>query len=161
MDHPDNNFTFEQKDICEFTRSYFAERYNEFDIGGYALDIDISEEKLMLGLDQGKFRKVYDNILSNFFKYNVPGTTFHCSIEGQKNQVIIRLADNGAGIPEDIRSTVFEPFIVGEKARNRGGSGLGLPLAKKIVEGHGGTIGLSENPKKGMNTEFVIRIYTF
>ncbi|MEE0741754.1 MAG: HAMP domain-containing sensor histidine kinase [Emergencia sp.] len=161
MDHPDNNFTFEQKDICEFTRSYFAERYNEFDIGGYALDIDISEEKLILGLDQGKFRKVYDNILSNFFKYNVPGTTFHCSIEGQKNQVIIRLADNGAGIPEDIRSTVFEPFIVGEKARNRGGSGLGLPLVKKIVEGHGGTIGLSEDPKKGMNTEFVIRIYTF
>ena len=61
-----------------------------------------------------------------------------------KRQVLI-LADNGKGIPKEIRDSVFDPFVVGEKSRASAssGSGLGLPLVKKIVEGHGGTIELA------------------
>ena len=59
-----------------------------------------------------------------------------------------------------IKDSVFEPFVVGEKARNQNGSGLGLPLAKKIVEAHNGSIELSKLPKQGQGTEFVVQLNT-
>ena len=160
IDHPDNTFHFEQVDLCEFTREYFAEKYNEFDLGGYALEIEIPEKKIMVNLDQKKFKRVYDNITGNFFKYSPPGATFFCSIISQDHQARIILADNGNGIPLAIKDSVFEPFVVGEKARNQNGSGLGLPLAKKIVEAHNGSIELSKLPKQGQGTEFVVQLNT-
>lgn len=165
IDHPDNTFICRQTDICEFTRSYFAEKYNEFDLDDRKLDIDIPEEALFVSLDEKKFRRVYDNIVGNFFRYNPSGTAFFCRIEkvsgvgeAQNSEILITLADNGEGIPVDIRSRIFEPFIVGEKARNNSGSGLGLPIAKKIVEGHGGTINLTVLNKEGIGTEFQIHL---
>ena len=158
IDHPDNTFSFEKVDLCEFTREYFAERYNEFDIEGYEIEIEIPEEKVMVNLDRKKFRRVYDNITGNFFKYNQAGRTFYCTIKTESGCVIIDLADNGIGIPPGIQEAVFEPFVVGEKSRNQSGSGLGLPLAKKIVAAHAGTIELVKIPKQNIGTEFVIRL---
>ncbi len=158
IDHPDNTFNFERVDLCEFTREYFAEKYNEFDIGGYGLEIEIPENNMMLNLDQKKFKRVYDNITGNFFKYNGPGMTFFCTITAENKEIKIILADNGNGIPLEIKETIFEPFVIGEKARSQSGSGLGLPLAKKIVSAHGGTIELSKLTRQGRGTEFVIRL---
>ena len=158
IDHPDNTFHFERIDLCEFTREYFAEKYNEFDIGGYELEIEIPENKIIVNLDQKKFKRVYDNITGNFLKYNLPGRTFFCTITIEDKEIKIILADDGNGIPFEIKDAVFEPFVVGEKARNQNGSGLGLPLAKKIVEGHNGSIELSKLPRQDRGTEFVIKL---
>lgn len=160
FDHPDNSVVFEPQDICEFTREYFAERYNEFDIGGYSLEIEIPENSIMVNLDQKKFKRVYDNITGNFFKYNERGGTFFCTIAHEGGQVKIVLADDGKGVPPDIQSTLFDPFVVGEKARSQNGSGLGLPLAKKIVDKHGGSIELTRLTGQGIGCEFVITLYT-
>lgn len=150
IDHPDNRFDLEPVDLCEYVREYFADRYNEFDIGGYELVIDIDEEKVMVNLEVKKFCRVLDNIVGNFFKYCPPGSSFYCRAGEKDGKAAVVLADDGAGIPDEIRDTVFEPFIVGEKSRNSRitGSGLGLPLARKIVEGHGGTIMLLDRPEK-------------
>lgn len=158
LDHPDNQFFFEKKDICEFTRKYFAESYNLFEFNSFELDIDIPEEQIIVALDEKKFKRVYDNILGNFFRHNDPGRTFFCRITEQNGKVGIVLADNGKGIPEDIRETIFDPFVVGEKARTHGGSGLGLSIARKITEGHGGKICLRFPPESGFSTEFVIEL---
>ena len=64
------------------------------------------------------------------------------------------LADNGVGIPEEIRDSLFEPFVLGEKSRTGRGSGLGLSIAKRIVEAHGGMIKLLTNCPKGYKTTF-------
>lgn len=161
IDHPDNSFVFEPVDICEFTREYFAEKYNEFDIGGYGLEIEIPENKIIVNLDGKKFKRVYDNIVGNFFKYDESGRTFFCTIVSEEDQVKVILADDGRGIPIDIQDTVFEPFVVGEKARNQNGSGLGLPLTRKIVSKHGGRIELNRLTEQHIGSEFVITLQTF
>lgn len=158
LDHPENSLNLKPTDICEFTRSYFAKRYNEFDLSGYNLDVEIPEEGTMICLDQNMFRRVYDNVVSNFFKFNEKGKTFFCQVTVGGSSVEITLADNGPGIPMEIQNSIFEPFVVGERARNHNGSGLGLPIVKQIVEKHGGTISLIGNPAINSSTEFKIFI---
>ena len=63
--------------------------------------------------------------------------------------------DDGPGIKDD---DIFEAFVVGEKSRNKQGSGLGLAVCKRIVDMHGGEIFLAKTPKDNFNTEFVIRL---
>ena len=67
-------------------------------------------------------------------------------------EVWVRLKDNGSGIPSELREKIFAPFVTSKS----GGTGLGLPITKKLVEGHGGTIELTSEP--GQGTEFVLTI---
>ncbi len=158
LQHPESQYLFVRTDICEFTRKYFAESYGQFELNGFMLDADIPERPVYAELDVKKFKRVYDNILGNFFRYNQPGRTFFCRVEELSGRVRIILGDNGRGIPEAIRSTLFDPFVVGEKARTSSGSGLGLSIARRITEGHGGTLSLQVPPEEGLATEFVIEL---
>jgi signal transduction histidine kinase len=76
----------------------------------------------------------------------------------QQAVVEIRVADRGPGIPQDEQKHVFEPFFRGRRAIQDQihGAGLGLNLAKKIIEAHGGSIRVESEPAKG--TEFIVRI---
>jgi signal transduction histidine kinase len=70
----------------------------------------------------------------------------------------IRIVDRGPGIPADEQRRIFDPFFRGKRALQDQihGTGLGLSLVKRIVEAHGGTIGVRSDPAKG--TEFVVRL---
>ena len=67
-------------------------------------------------------------------------------------EVWVRVKDNGAGIPKELREKIFSPFVTSKS----GGTGLGLPITKKLVEAHGGSIELLSEPGEG--TEFVLTI---
>jgi two-component system sensor histidine kinase AtoS len=67
-------------------------------------------------------------------------------------EVWVRVRDNGGGIPDELREKIFSPFVTSKS----GGTGLGLPITKKLVEGHGGTIEVTSEP--GQGTEFVLTI---
>ena len=76
-------------------------------------------------------------------------------VEKYEDKVKINIADNGYGIPEEIKNEIFDPFVVGEKSRTKKGSGLGLAISKKIIEAHKGSIKLVKS-KENYNTEFEI-----
>jgi signal transduction histidine kinase len=61
-------------------------------------------------------------------------------------RLLVEVADEGPGVPEEIRATLFEPFVT---ARKKGGTGLGLAVARRFVEDHGGTIELVADPPPG------------
>ena len=65
-------------------------------------------------------------------------------------EVWVRIQDNGVGIPAELREKIFSPFVTSKSS----GTGLGLPITKKLVEAHGGTIELMSEP--GQGTEFVL-----
>jgi len=67
-------------------------------------------------------------------------------------EVWVRVKDNGAGIPKELRERIFSPFVTSKS----GGTGLGLPITKKLVEAHRGTIEVFSEP--GGGTEFVLTI---
>jgi signal transduction histidine kinase len=94
-----------------------------------------------------QFRRVLENIVNNSVRYNKPGTTLYFDVNAGTSTVSILLGDNGTGIPEEVGNRVFEPFVVGEESRSRQGSGLGLSVARRIVELHGGTLTLLRESK--------------
>lgn len=158
ISHPDYSYDLIDCNICEYTREYFASRFDELEIAGYNINVNIPEEKIMVRLDISRFKRVYGNIVNNFMKYNKPGKTLSCMIESDDISVTIYIGDNGKGIAKGVRDTIFKPFVKGEASRNTKGSGLGLSIVKKIVESHNGTVRLVEKPHKGLKTEFAIRL---
>lgn len=158
LSHSDYKFDMKPLDICEYTREFFARSFDELEIAGFLLEVDIPEVSVIVNLDIGKFSRVYANLVNNFIKYNKPGSKLRCTLTYDDRSVTINISDNGTGIAKNIKKTIFEPFVMGEKSRGSGGSGLGLPMVRKIVEYHGGTVELLEKPEKGMKTTFSIRL---
>lgn len=158
LEHPNYTLTKKRVDIYNYLREYVANRYNELIVSGFELDIDIPEEHVYCEVDGRALQRVFTNVLSNAMKHNRPGTKLLISISTSPMWVRILLADNGVGISEEIRDSLFEPFVLGEKSRTGRGSGLGLSIAKRIVEAHGGMIKLMTDFPKGYKTTFEIML---
>lgn len=158
LDHPDFKLSVVDADVAEFARTYIASIYDEFELNGFILDVDITEEKLICEIDKQQLTRVFENLTGNFFKYTQTGSTFFLRITKVGARALIIIADNGVGIPKDMNDDIFAPFVVGEQSRSRQGSGLGLAVCKKIVNAHGGNITLSSTPIKGYNTQFEITL---
>lgn len=154
--HPDFRLNRVDTDICEFLRKYLAEKYEELDLAGFSLDVNIPEDPIYCRLDPFQFRRVLDNIFSNSLRHNALGTLLYVELGREENRVVIRLADDGSGIPAAIRDRLFEPFTVGSESRSGGGTGLGLAITRRIVEAHGGMVRLVTPPSRGRGTEFEI-----
>ncbi len=142
LDHPDFKLNTEPTDIVEFVRSFLAAKYDEFDIQGYEIRAELSDDRLTVALDREQFTRVLDNLVGNFFKYTPKGSTLTVGERCEDGKAKIYVMDNGGGIPEKARADIFAPFVVAEESRSKQGTGLGLTVCKKIVEMHGGTISL-------------------
>lgn len=159
IDHPDFTVNTEKCDICEFCKEYLAEKYQELEISGFELHVEIPEEPMYCKIDRTLFRRVIENIITNAVKYNPGGTCLYFEINSEAYGAVITIGDYGIGIPESMATTIFEPFITGDVSRTSGkGTGLGMAIVKKIVDAHHGNIRLMFPPSKGLSTEFKIII---
>ena len=157
LGHPEFQLITEEDDVCEYFREYLALKYEEIELQGFGLDLDIPDEQIMYSFDKMQLKRVFENILSNSFKANKAGTTIIASMKKEGDKIFIRLGDDGVGIPEDIRDKVFKPFVVGDESRTSGkGTGLGLSIAGLIVKAHGGTIRLLSDEEAQGKTIFEI-----
>ena len=155
-EHPDFRLTTKKTDLCEFLREYLADKFNEIDLAGFSLEVDIPEQPMYYLLDNFQMRRALDNILANSLKHNRLGTRIWVAVEPGETGVILRVADNGDGIPEHLRKDVFTPFAVGDVSRSKGGSGLGLSISQKIIQAHGWSIRLAEERMHSGGTVFEI-----
>lgn len=118
----------------------------------------VTGDEGMINADRDKISQVMINLISNALKFTPEGGEVEINIESTLTDVKIRVKDNGTGIaPEDLPH-IFERFYRADKSRNRltGGSGIGLTVAKAIVEAHKGNIGVDS--KAGVGTEFVVML---
>ena len=109
--------------------------------------------------DAHRLTQVLVNLLSNAVRYTPTGGEIGVSIDREESSVAIRVRDNGRGIEPELKERIFDMFVRGRhaKADKNSGLGVGLALARKIVELHGGAIDvLSEGTGKG--SEFVVRL---
>ncbi len=97
-------------------------------------------------------RRALRNLISNAVRY---GKSAEVSLTQSGTDIILRVEDNGPGIPADRIEAMLEPFTRGEASRNRdtGGAGLGLTLARAIAEQHGGELVLANRPEGGLRAE--------
>lgn len=110
-------------------------------------------------MPEEKLRTVLRNLLDNAFKYSLPESQpVHLSVSETQDSVVIRVQDDGQGIPDGERVCVFEPFFRIDPSRSKktGGYGLGLSMCKRIVEAHGETIHIESNPGRGVS--FIVKI---
>ena len=111
----------------------------------------------MVGSDILIYRLVY-NLVENAIKYNHSGGQVTVTADRKEKQVYLSVEDTGAGIPEELKERVFEPFFRVDKSRSRelGGVGLGLALVREIVRVHDGNITVKSNPSGGTIFEVVL-----
>ncbi len=101
--------------------------------------------------DPVQLRIVLQNLVSNAAKYTRPGTTASISVHAEVSGTTWRLevVDHGLGVPPADRDRVFEPFVRVAEGLRVDGTGMGLPTCQRIVQAHGGRIGLDETPGGG------------
>ena len=99
-------------------------------------------ENIMMKCDANKIQRVFDNLLRNAVIYSFDGTDIDISVIEQDNNVIIKFTNHGNTIPEEKLKRIFEQFyrLDASRSTSSGGAGLGLAIAKQIVELHNGTI---------------------
>jgi heavy metal sensor kinase len=115
-------------------------------------------EDIQLRGDEDLLRRLILNLLDNAIKYTPSGGKIVLKLARQTDCAELRVIDTGVGIPAEATTRVFERFYRVDKARSRaaGGSGLGLPIAKWVVEAHHGTITLASKP--GQGSTFTVRL---
>jgi heavy metal sensor kinase len=118
-----------------------------------------SQGKAIVYGDGDKLKLLFFNILDNAMKYTPSGGKVFVEISEEKNQAKVIISDTGIGIPKDELPRIFERFYRINKARNQGGFGLGLSIAKSIVEAHRGIIEVESELDKG--TTFKISLPSF
>ena len=127
MEHPEYKLNRERIDINSKTKDYLAEKYNEISLNKFNLEVDISDKENYVNVDFNAFKRIYDNLISNTMKYNQPGVTIYFQITTDKNYVYLDIGDNGIGVADNIKDTIFDAFVTSNKARTSGkGCGLGI-----------------------------------
>lgn len=108
---------------------------------GLKLEAEIAPGLAVMG-DADKLARVFDNVLRNAVSYSHHGETIRLNAALEEGKVHIRIANRGLGIPEKELSNIFDRFYRLDAARSTrtGGAGLGLAIAKEIVDDHGGSI---------------------
>ena len=116
-----------------------------------------TDDNLLVDGDPDKLARVFDNLLRNAIAYSYPGTNIDIRAFGEKKDIIITFSNQGDQIPPQKLNFIFEKFYRVDNARQSrtGGAGLGLSIAKEIVELHGGAIAASSSP---VYTRFTVKL---
>jgi signal transduction histidine kinase/DNA-binding response OmpR family regulator len=129
------------------------------DDAGHQLHVSLPDETLCVNCDRLRLAQVLSNLLNNAAKYTRAGGSIRLSVDREGSEGVFRVRDNGIGIPPEMLSKIFELFTQVERSldRSRGGLGVGLTLARRLIEMHGGRIDVaSDGP--GLGSEFTVRL---
>ena len=128
--------------------------------GGQKITVVHKDEFLLAKMDTRLIIQVIINILDNAIKYTPKDSMITITTEKQKDKAIISIADNGAGIPDELKERVFDMFYTGANklADSRRSIGLGLALCKSIISVHGGEIFVKDNVPSGSIFTFTLPV---
>lgn len=122
----------------------------------YKIRFHSDSETKLVSVDVGKIRKAILELLSNAIKYSPSGSHIDITVEDRNDWFTVSVQDEGVGIEEDQLETIFYPYFKQDRSFSRmaEGRGIGLSLAKEIVELHGGAISVTS--KKGKGSVFTV-----
>jgi histidine kinase len=151
-------------------------QFTTIDLKGYLVDFveelafELEKRNILLSLeclqatnynmkaDSEKLKRVFSNIIENSIKYmDKDQGEIKVTLKSSNNQIFVTIEDNGQGIPKEALPYVFDQFYRADESRNQqtGGSGLGLSIAKMIIEEHGGSISAESEHRRGTTIQLV------
>jgi two-component system, OmpR family, phosphate regulon sensor histidine kinase PhoR len=136
-------------------RAVIDERIERAEIAGITLDLRIDDEGLLVPLRRRMLRTVAENLVENAIRYAGEGATCVVSLRAGDGQVVLDVADDGTGIPEEDVPRLFERFFRSDRARTTRGSGLGLAIVKHVVETAGGNVEARGAKGRGLDVRCV------
>ncbi len=119
---------------------------------------DLGDDILLAQMDARLISQVINNLVDNAIKYTPNGSTIRVSAEKQENHIVVRVADHGPGIPDEMKEKVFDMFYTGNSkiADGRRSMGLGLHLCRSIIALHGGELTVTDNTPSGCVFSFTL-----
>jgi len=141
-------------DINEIVRDAAAKLRGQIDSSGLELKLSLPSKPVLTKANSDMIDQVLINLIDNAMKYTHTAGKIEVEVSEDDQNAVIRVRDNGIGIPAKDLDRIFERFYRVDKARSRamGGTGLGLSIVKHIVDLHGGTVGVQSTP--GVGSEF-------
>lgn len=127
------------------------------DAAGISVTVDVSGEPVVDG-DRTRLAQVLSNVLNNAAKYTPRGGAVTVKVTSEDGDAVVRVRDTGIGIPREMLTRVFDMFVQVERSTHgEGGLGIGLTLARRLVELHGGRVTI-ESEGRGRGSEVVLRL---
>jgi signal transduction histidine kinase/ActR/RegA family two-component response regulator len=125
----------------------------------HRLNVHVPSQGLVVKADEARLAQVLQNLLTNAAKSTPEGGHVELWAGQEGDDVVIRVHDDGVGIPAELLSSIFEPFVQGERTldRSEGGIGIGLPLVRNLVEMHGGRVSVASEGE-GRGSVFTVRL---
>lgn len=141
----------EERDLTGFCRQVYTSFCEYAQRKGVTYHFDYVEETIPVWFDAVQLQKVIFNLLSNAFKYTPQGGSVTLEVRRTSTQAVVSVTDTGAGIPEEEIQKIFERFYQADNSSSffRLGTGIGLALAKGIMEMHHGKIDVTSTVGKG------------
>jgi signal transduction histidine kinase len=148
-------------DLVEMCTSVFKRSLPKARDHQIQLTLEVASEAVKVDADLDKISWVLMQLVDNAIKFTSPGGKVVLQTVPEDNFIHIQVRDNGIGVPQDRLEQIFEPFyqLDGSSTRKVGGTGLGLALARRIVEGHGSLIHIYSEVGKGSRFEFLLKIH--
>jgi two-component sensor histidine kinase len=142
----------EEFDLVELVKDLLKDLKNQIRDKKISLILKCNEDSILLVADKLRLNQVFLNIINNAINVAQQGEIIVFLERQDDNTVLVRITDNGPGIPPNLKDKIFNKFVTGSKS----GTGLGLYICKNIIEKHGGKIWADNNKNKGANFNFTI-----
>jgi signal transduction histidine kinase len=158
MDAGRRQYRLERLDFSELVRDGIEEFQSQATTNGHRIEIASDHNKLLVDADREAMRRVVRNLLENAVKYSPEATTVWVETGAEERAAILRVRDEGIGIPPEEKSRIFEKFVRGDAAKKAciPGTGIGLAMVKEIVRVHHGDVDLSSEVGRG--STFMVRL---
>jgi two-component system sensor histidine kinase KdpD len=130
-------------------------------LDGRPLEIQIQEDSLSANADPDMIGLALRQLLGNAVKYSPPGSTITISANQTDHTVAVRVSDQGPGIPQNELESIFERFYRGSRVRDLvPGTGMGLSVARDIINAHQGRLWVENRPEGGTQFSFSLPIFS-
>ena len=148
-------------DICAILRDAADAIRAQMESAKLRLSVQIDPEPIWVDGDPARLHQIQMNLLTNAAKYTPAGGNVTVVATREGDEAVIRVRDDGTGIPRDMLDSVFDLFVQSTRTLDRaaGGLGVGLTLVRSLVSMHGGTV-IAHSDGEGKGSEFVVRFPT-